>query len=107
MAEERTEFVRGSGNVFADLGLPDADMLLAKARLVAALEGIAAKEKLSQTDIARLSGATQPRISRMISGKGRGYTLDKICDTLVSLGYEVSINVAKTKSKNARISVKS
>jgi predicted XRE-type DNA-binding protein len=106
MAKDKIEFEMGSGNVFADLDLPDADLLLAKARLVAALEDIAAKENLSQTDISRISGTTQPRISKMLSGKGRGYTLDSVCKVFISLGYPVSIHPAKAKSKDAKVVVK-
>jgi predicted XRE-type DNA-binding protein len=106
MPKEKITFEMGSGNVFADLGLPDADILLAKARLVSQLEAIAAKEGLSQTDISRISGTTQPRISRMMSGKGRGYTLDSIFKVFVALGYPVSISPAKAKSKDAKVVVK-
>ena len=99
MSEEKIPVTRGSGNVFADLDLPDADLRLAKARLVAALEEVAEKENLNQSEISRRCGATQPRVSRMLSGKGRGFTLDKIVTTLNMLGCDVSIKVSKAKPR--------
>jgi len=54
MAKVKVAFERGTDNVFAELGLSDADVLPAKARLSAALGEIADKEKLGQTENSRL-----------------------------------------------------
>ncbi len=108
MSDEKIPVTRGSGNVFADLELPDADLLLAKARMTAKLEAVMADENLSQTEVSRRSGTTQPKVSRMLSGKGRGYTLDKIIETLNTLGCNVEIRVMKSKgSARGQIIVKS
>lgn len=69
---------RGSGNVFADLGLPDADAHLLKAGLVTRIDAITRQRGLTQTQAARLLGLSQPDVSRLLRGDFREYSLERL-----------------------------
>jgi len=99
--------IRGAENVFADLNLPNADVLLAKARLVVALAGAINSQNLTQAEAAKLIGLTQPKISRLLRGDTHGFTLDKIVQLLTKLKRDVEIRVtrAPAKTKAGRVTI--
>ena len=66
MEPTETTVERGSGNVFADLGLPDADAHLVKAELVSRIDDIIRRRDITQTEAARLLGLSQPDVSRLL-----------------------------------------
>ena len=82
---------RGSGNVFADLGLPDADAHLVKAELVSRIEDIVSRRGITQTEAARLLGLSQPDVSRLFRGDFREYSLERLFRLLTTLGQELSL----------------
>src|SRR5208283_1183166 len=92
---------RGSGNVFRDLGLADADVLQAKADLVFKISAIIEKRDLSQVEAAEILGVTQPKISALLRGHLDGFSLDRIMRFLVALDQKVEINV-RPKSRRER-----
>jgi predicted XRE-type DNA-binding protein len=98
---------RSSGNVFADLGLPDAAELHTKARLCAALNRIVEKQALSQAEVAIALGISQPKVSALLHYKLEGFSVERLMNFLLSLGHDVEILVkAKPRSRTARIAVK-
>lgn len=95
-----------SGNVFADLGLPDAAELQTKARLGVAICRIVEQKRLTQTQIADLLGISQPKVSALLRYKLEGYSVERLMRFLVALGQDVEIVVrAKPRSRSARIAV--
>lgn len=91
---------RGSGNVFADLGLPNAEEEMVKARLVVAIrDGIEAKG-LSQTAAARLMGLRQPDVSKLLKGHVGGFSLDRLLKCVRALGRDVDINIKPAKAEH-------
>jgi len=80
-----------SGNVFADLGLPDADELLLKSDLAIGIKRIIERRKLTQTDAARIIGIPQPRLSRILRGHLELVSEGKLIDCLNRLGENVRI----------------
>ncbi len=82
-----------SGNVFADLNLPNPEEILAKAELVRQIHGIIKKKKLTQKQAAIVLGIDQPKISALISGRLAGFSLERIMRFLNELGHDVTINV--------------
>ena len=83
----------GSGNVFADLGFPDPEEHLAKAKLVRAL-GITIKSRgLTQAAAAQIIGIDQPKISKLLRGHYRGYSSDRLLHFLNLLGQDVIITI--------------
>jgi predicted XRE-type DNA-binding protein len=87
----RVEF--GSGNVFADLGLPNPDLARAKAELVQRIRTLLAARKLTQTKAAGLLGLDQPKVSALVRGRAEGYSIDRLFRFLNALGQQVEITV--------------
>src|SRR5690606_11778022 len=75
-----------SGNVFADLGLPNAESLLAKAELVRRIAQIIRDRKLTQANAATLLGIEQPKISALLRGKFHGFSSDRLFGIRNKLG---------------------
>jgi predicted XRE-type DNA-binding protein len=84
---------RGSGNVFADLGLPHPDLALAKAELVQRIRSLIAERKLTPAKAAKLLELDQPRVSALVRGRVEGYSIDRLFLFLNALGQHVEIAV--------------
>ena len=93
-----TTVERGSGNVFADLGFPDADAHLVKAELVSRIDDIVRGRGITQTEAARLLGLSQPDVSRLLRGDFREYSLDRLFRLLTRLGRDVDIVIRQPRS---------
>jgi predicted XRE-type DNA-binding protein len=106
-AERDLEVVHGTGNVFADLGYPDAAERQAKLRLAYALNQVLEQRKLTQAEAARLLGVTQPRVSALRNYKLVGFSVERLMTLLTALDRDVQIVVRpKPRSRrSARISV--
>ena len=83
----------GSGNVFADIGLPDAETHLLKAQLVSRIQDVLDRRRLSQTAAAALMGVRQPDLSRILRGQFRGFSVERLMTMLAALGFEVAITL--------------
>ena len=99
MSKDRdTRVTSGSGNVFADLGLPDADELLVKAGLAHRIGLLI--DKLTQVDAAKRLGIDQPKVSRLLRGDLYGFSTEQLLRFLNDLGQDVAIEVRpKPKSR--------
>jgi predicted XRE-type DNA-binding protein len=106
-AERGEPVTRDSGNVFADLGFPDAAERQAKLRLAYALNQVLAGRKLSQADTAKLLGVTQPKVSALRHYKLAGFSVERLMNLLTALDHDVEIVIRrKPRSRKAgRISV--
>jgi len=103
-ADDRIE--RGSGNVFADLGRPDAEAHFLKAELVGKIDEIIRRRRLTQAKAAELLGVSQPDVSRLLRGNFRDYSVERLLRLLMALGHDVDIVIRKPKSRRAgRLSV--
>ena len=106
--DERTEeIIRGTGNVFADLGYPDATERQAKLRLTYALNQVLDQRKLTQAEAAKVLGVTQPKVSALRHYKLAGFSVERLMTLLTALDQDVEI-VIKRKPRSrraARISV--
>lgn len=89
--KEKTMVEKGSGNVFADLGLPDADNHLLKAELVSRIDQIIRQRRLTQPKAAAILGISQPDVSRLLKGKFREYSMERLFRLLQALGQDVEI----------------
>ena len=87
----------GSGNVFADLGLEDADELFARAQLGFHVHKIINSKKLKQREIAPLLGIKQPEVSHLMNGHFSRFTADKLLDFLRRLDQKVTIQISPHK----------
>lgn len=90
---------RGSGNVFADLGLPDADKLKIKTGLVIEIRKAMRSRGLTQQEAAKQVGITQPKVSDMMRGDFTNLSERKLMDCLTRLGYDLEISVRPAKAE--------
>jgi predicted XRE-type DNA-binding protein len=97
----KKKFERSSGNVFADLNLPNPGEALAKAELARQIYLIIKKKRLTQEKAALLLGIDQPKVSALISGKLSGFSLERLFRFLNELGQDVTIN-GKPKAKTQK-----
>src|SRR4029453_15382276 len=106
-AERREPVTRGTGNVFADLGFPDAAERQAKLRLAHALNQVVERRKLSQAEAAKVLGVTQPKVSALRHYKLAGFSVERLMNLLTAGDQEVEIVIrGKPPSrKTGRISV--
>ncbi len=88
------KFEASSGNVFADLGLKDADQLLARAQIGFHVYKILQEKKLKQREIAAVLGIAQPDVSHLMNGHFSRFTTDKLLDFLRRLDRKVKIEVS-------------
>src|SRR3954451_21989811 len=91
------EFEEGSGNVFADLGLEDADQLLTRAKLGFHVYTLLTDRKLKQREIAALLKVKQPEVSHLMNGHFSRFTTDKLLDFLKRLDRKVTIQISPHK----------
>jgi predicted XRE-type DNA-binding protein len=106
-AEGRERVTRGTGNVFADLGFPDAAEREAKLRLAYALNQVLDGRKLSQAEAAKVLGVTQPKVSALRHYKLAGSSVERLMNLLTALDQDVEIVIRRKprSRKSARISV--
>ena len=83
----------GSDNVYADLGLPDAEKLKIKSGLVIEIRRAMRRLGLTQQAAARRMGITQPKVSDMMRGDFSNLSERKLMDCLIRLGYNIEIKV--------------
>jgi predicted XRE-type DNA-binding protein len=106
-AKREEEVVRGTGNVFADLGYADAVERQAKLRLAYALNQILDQRKLSQAEAANVLGVTQPKVSALRRYKLAGFSVERLMNLLTALDQDIDIVIRrKPRSRRAaRINV--
>ena len=84
----------GSGNVFADLVLPDAEELLLKATLASEIAQLIEKQGLTQVQAAARMGLAQPKVSHLLRGKLSGFSADRLLTILNRLGHSVEVRIS-------------
>lgn len=89
----KKSYTLGSGNVFADLELPDAEELLAKAGLARRISEVIRRRGLTQTQAAAVLGVDQPKISALVRGRLSGFSFERLLRFLLRLGQDVRIVV--------------
>ena len=75
-----------SGNVFADLGLQDADKMLFKAQLAVRIASALKARKLTQVAAAEVLGVDQPKVSKLVRGELYGFSSEQLLRFLIALG---------------------
>jgi predicted XRE-type DNA-binding protein len=96
-----------SGNVFADLKLPNAEELQTKVRLAASINAILTRRRLTQVAAARVLGVNQPKVSALKGYKLEGFSVERLMHFVTALEHDVVIEIrphAKAKGA-ARIQV--
>lgn len=94
-----------SGNVFADLGLPDPEQDLLKANLVHTVADIIRLRGLSQKDAAELLRTDQAKVSAILRGRISGFSADRLLRFLAALGHNVTIVVDPHQGSHGAVAV--
>ena len=89
------EVEEGSGNVFADLGLPNPEERLAKAGLAFRIAGVIRARRFTQASAARILRIDQPKISRLLRGQLSGFSTERLMQFLTLLGRDVEIVIKR------------
>jgi len=93
---EGVEIEASTGNVFADLDLPDAEKLQIKSGLTVEIAKAIRERGLTQAEAAQRMGLTQPKVSSLLRGEFSNFSERKLMDCLNRLGYDIEIRVRKT-----------
>ncbi len=100
-----TAIVVGSGNVFADLGLPNPDEALAKANLALQISTLIESSGWTQSQAARKLGIDQPKISALLRGRLAGFSIERLFRFLNQLGQDIQISIHPSKRKIPSIQI--
>ena len=95
------DITRGTSNVFADLGLPDAKERQTKTRLAMALNELIAERKLKQVEASAVLGIPQPRVSALSRYKLNDFSVEKLMELLTLLDQDVEIFIRPSASQDA------
>ena len=93
------KITQSSGNVYADIGVAQPGVMLAKAQLAQRVGSIIAARKLTQREAAEIIGVPQPKLSNILRGQFRGVSEAKLMDCLLRLGNDVQIVVKPVRRK--------
>lgn len=85
---------RGSDNVFADLGLPNAEERQRKAILAERITSLIKERKLTQTEVGTLLGIDQAKVSELTRGRLSEFSIPTLIEYLIALGQDVEIMVS-------------
>lgn len=98
---------QGSGNVFTDLGYPDAEEALTKARLAQRITEVLEKKRVTQLQAAQLLGIDQPKVSKLLRGQLREFSTERLFRFLTALDQDVEIVIRRKphSRRQARVSV--
>jgi predicted XRE-type DNA-binding protein len=84
----------GTGNVFADIGLPEPEEELTKAQLASHIRRILKRRRLTQSAAAELMGIDQPKVSALLNGRLANFSSERLMRLLTALGHDVEIAVS-------------
>jgi len=101
----KTKVAEGSGNVFADLGLPHAEQELMKARLTMQIYRIIQARGLTQTEAGKVLWIPQPQVSALARNRAGNFSVGRLLDFLTALGQDVKITVTPARRQHGQMSV--
>jgi predicted XRE-type DNA-binding protein len=85
------EVHESSGNIFADLGLPDAEDMLLKSKMVIEIRRLIETRKLTQTAAAKILGLKQGDLSKLLKGQLHGHSVERLIKMLIAFDQDVEI----------------
>ena len=97
MSKDKIDYEVGSGNVFADLGLPNPEERLLKARLASAIYDIIEERGWTQKHTAKVLGVSQPDVSKMTNGILKDFSVERLLNFLGKLDQRVTITLQDEK----------
>lgn len=95
----------GSGNVFADLGFPNAERERLKAHLTLQIYRLIKGRNLTQAQAGKILGIRQPHVSGLMRGRSGAFSVERLMEFPTALGQDVEITVRPTRKRHGEISV--
>jgi len=97
--------MEGSGNVFADLGLPNPEQELVKAQLTLQIYRILKSSGMTQVEIAKILGVQQPQVSLLMRNRAGNFSVGRLMEFLTALRQDVEITVRPARKEHGALSV--
>lgn len=94
-----------SGNIFADLGFPNAEREQLKAQLTLRIYRLIKQRNLTQTQAGKILGIKQPHVSALMRGQSGAFSVERLMDFLTALGQDVEITVRAAHRKHGEVLV--
>jgi predicted XRE-type DNA-binding protein len=94
-----------SGNVFADLGLPNPEQELLKAQLTLQIYTVLKDSGMTQVEIAKILGVQQPQVSLLMRNRAGNFSVGRLMEFLTALRQDVEITVRPTRKEHGALSV--
>jgi predicted XRE-type DNA-binding protein len=94
-----------SGNIFADLGLPNPEQELLKAQLTLQIHTILKDSRMTQVQIAKILGVQQPQVSLLMRNRAGSFSVGRLMEFLTALRRDVEITVRPTRKDHGALSV--
>jgi predicted XRE-type DNA-binding protein len=101
----RKSITESSGNVFADLGLPNPEQELMKAELTLQIYRIIKQLGMTQAEAAKALGIKQPHVSLLMGNRAGSFSVGRLMEFLTALGHDVEVAVTPSRRKHGEISV--
>jgi predicted XRE-type DNA-binding protein len=95
----------GSGNVFADLGLPNPEQELLKAQLTLQIHAILEDSGMTQVGIAKILGVRQPQVSLLMRNRAGSFSVGRLMEFLTALRQDIEVTVRPTRKEHGALSV--
>jgi len=99
----KTRIKAGSGNVFRDLGFPNPERELIKARLALQIYRLIKVRGLTQAAAGEILGIKQPHVSGLMRGRSGNFSVERLMDFLTALGQDVEITVKPTRRERGEV----
>ena len=96
---------QGSGNVFADLGLPNPEQELLKAQLTLQIYSILKNSGMTQVEMGKILGVRQPQVSLLMRNRAGNFSVGRLMEFLTALRQDVQIIVRPTRKEHGELSV--
>ncbi len=103
MKKNKIRVKEGSGNVFADLGFPNAEREQLKARLVLQVYRLIKDRGLTQAKAGAILGIKQPHVSGLMRGQSGNFSVERLMDFLTALGQDVEITVRPARKEHGGV----
>jgi predicted XRE-type DNA-binding protein len=104
-AKKRVRVSEGSGNVFADLGLPSPEQELLGAQLTLQIHDILKSSGMTQREIAAILGVQQPQVSLLMRNRAGSFSVGRLMEFLTALRRDVQITVRPSRKDHGALTV--
>ena len=105
MRKKKSQVRKGCGNIFADLGLPNPEQELLKARLTLQIYRIVKGRGLTQAQAGEILGIKQPHVSALMRNRAGNFSVGRLIEFLTALGQDVQITVKPTRKVRGEMAV--